>query len=139
MASSIFLDANVLLDFTLKRTNYYPNKSLMELIISGKLNAFVSPSIIQILGYWLTKAYTIEMSKEILLTLLNDVKVIDINHEQVVMALHSKIDDAEDAIQYYTALHHKVDFFISEDKKLKRLAMPHLPVYSVESLLKMLR
>ena len=87
----------------------------------------------------MTKAYTIEMSKEILLTLLNDVKVIDINHEQVVMALHSKIDDAEYAIQYYTALHHKVDFFISGDKKMKRLTMPHLPVYNVESLLKMLR
>ncbi len=75
------------------------------------------------MGYWLTKAYSIDLSKEILLTLLNDVKVVDI--------------DPEDAIQYYTALYHKVDFFISDDKKLQRQAFPSLPIYSIESFLKM--
>ena len=77
------------------------------------------------------------MSKEILLTLLNDVKVVDIDRKHVKMALHSNLIDPEDAIQYYTALYHKVDFFISDDKKLQRQAFPSLPIYSIESFLKM--
>jgi len=37
-------------------------------------------------------------------TLKEDIKVIDIPHENVVAALHSKIKDMEDALQYYTAI-----------------------------------
>lgn len=49
-----------------------------------------------------------------------------------VLAAISNTDwsDIEDAIQYYTALHHNLDFFISSDKKLKKSAIPQLPVLS---------
>lgn len=43
--------------------------------------------------------------------------------------------DIEDALQYYTALHHKIDYFISCDKQLKKAAIPSLPVYLPEEFL----
>lgn len=57
MASKVFLDANILLDFTLKRDHYPEARQLMEKIVSGQLSAYISPSIVHIVGYWLTKAY----------------------------------------------------------------------------------
>ena len=136
MATKVFLDANVLLDFTLKRSEYAVSHKIMELVVEGRIQAYITPSIVHILGYWLSKAYGHAKAKEILLTLLIDIQVIDINHNITVSALHSKIKGIEDALQYYTAMHHKMDYFITQDKTLKKEAMPNLPVYSCEEFLK---
>ena len=65
-----------------------------------------------------------------------DVYDIDISHEITFNTLHSKIKDIEDALQYYTALHNKLDYFISLDKKLQKAAIPMLPIYTPEEFLK---
>jgi predicted nucleic acid-binding protein len=67
---------------------------------------------------------------------LIDIQVIDISHNIAVSALHSKIKGIEDALQYYTAIHYKMDYFITQDKALKKEATPNLPVYSYEEFLK---
>ena len=135
MASKVFLDANVLLDFTLKREDYEQSKQIIELAVNGSIQAFITPSIVHIAGNWLTKAYGNAKAKELLLTLMADVTVIDLPHEVVLNALHSKITDIEDALQYYTAVHHKLDFFISRDKQLQKQSIPLLPVYTPKELL----
>lgn len=132
MGFKIFLDANVLLDFFLKRDQYQRAKELMSLIVNGKMTAFITPSIVHITGYWLTKAYGAEKSKQLLIHLLIDVRVIDISRELTLLALNSKIDDIEDALQYYTAIHHQLDYFISGDKKLEKSALAVLPVVAAE-------
>jgi len=71
----------MLLDFTLKRENYEVSKRIIELAVNGQIQAFITPSIVHIVGYWLAKAYGNTKAKELLLTLLADVYVIDINHE----------------------------------------------------------
>lgn len=130
MAFKIFIDANILLDFTLKRADYAEAKQIFELSVTRQIHAFISPSIVHITGYWLSKAYGDAKAKELLLTLLTDVKVIDIPHEIVLNALHSKINDIEDALQYYSAIHHRLDYFISRDKQLQKQSIPVLPVYT---------
>ncbi|MFD2148384.1 type II toxin-antitoxin system VapC family toxin [Mucilaginibacter antarcticus] len=135
MAFKVFLDANVLLDFTLQREKYEVSKSLMQGIINGDFQAFITPSIVHITGYWLTKAYGATKAKEILLNLLTDIKIIDCSHKITVTALSSAMVDIEDALQYYTALDHKLDFFISRDKQLQKVAIPNLPVYLPENFL----
>jgi predicted nucleic acid-binding protein len=136
MASKVFLDANILLDFTLQRAAYKDASEILEMAVSGQIQAFVTPSIIQISGYWIAKAYGNAKAKELLSTLLKDVKIIDISQEMVLSALNSKISDIEDALQYFTALYHKLDFFISLDKQLKQHSLPVLPVLSPSSILK---
>lgn len=138
MAFKIFLDANIILDFTLKRENYPTAKKLIELIVDGRISAFISPSIIQISGYWLTKAYGLSKSRQLLKALIQDLKVIDISHEYAELALHSTIDDAEDAIQYYTALFHRLDFFVSNDRKLKKQNLGSLPILNYLELIKII-
>ncbi len=135
MAFRIFLDANILLDFTLKRNEYESSRKLMEWAVRGRVQAFITPSIVHIAGYWLTKAYGHAKAKELLLTLLADIQVIDIGHEITINALHSKMTDREDALQYYTAIHHKLDYFITRDKGLQKAAIPVLPVCSPEEFL----
>jgi predicted nucleic acid-binding protein len=131
MASKIFLDANILLDFILKRDNHYQDaKQIIEFVIDNQAQAFITSSVLHITGYWVTKAYGSKKTKEILLTLLVDIKVIDIPHEVALTALHSKIDDIEDALQYYTAIHHKLNYFISRDNQLQKDGIAVLPVYS---------
>ena len=136
MAFRVFMDANILLDFTLKRPSYENARKLVEWAIEGRIEAFVTPSIIHMMAYWMTKVYKPEQTKKILLSLLVDIQVIDIGHETTVNALHSKMNDIEDALQYYSALHHRLDYFLSRDKGLQKEAIPMLPVFSPEEFLK---
>jgi len=135
MASRIFIDANVILDFTLKRDNYQKARQLFTLILDQKISAYITPSILHIAGYWLTKAYNPVKAKDILLELLSEITVIDGPHEVMLGALHSRMTDIEDALQYYTALHHQMDCFISGDKMLKKMAIASLPVCSIDEFL----
>jgi predicted nucleic acid-binding protein len=138
MASRIFLDANILLDFTLKRDHYQYSRQLMEKIVGGQISAYISPSIVHIVGYWLTKSYGANKAKELLLAMLSNITVVEIGHEITIHALHSKIDDIEDALQYFTAMHHKLDAFISEDKRLQKEGTATMPVYSLREFLKIM-
>jgi predicted nucleic acid-binding protein len=135
MAFKVFIDANILLDFTLKRTEYERAKQILTLAVNGNIEAFITPSIVHIIGYWLTKEYGNTKAKELLLTILSDISIIDIPHEIVLNALHSKITDIEDALQYYTAIHHKLDYFISLDRQLQKQSIPTLPVYTPKEFL----
>lgn len=135
MASKIFIDANVLLDFTLKRDNYARARQLFSMVVNQEVNGYITPAILHIAGYWLTKAYGAAKAKDILLELLSDLTVIDAPHETALAALNSRMTDIEDALQYYTALHHHLDYFISGDKLLKKISIPSLPVYTMDEFL----
>lgn len=108
----------------------------MSLVIEGKINAYITPAIIHIVGYWLAKAYGSEKAKQLLLSLLDHIRAIEISHELTLLALNSKIDDVEDALQYYTAIHNQLDYFISRDKKFQKSAIPSLPVVDPSYFLK---
>jgi predicted nucleic acid-binding protein len=135
MAFKVFLDANVLLDFTLKRKAYPEAKKLFDLVVSKQVKGFITPAIVHITAYWLTKGYGAKESKKLLLSILADVQSLDIPHHVVINALLSNINDVEDALQYYSAIHHNLDFFISEDKLLKKKGNPILPVYTAKEFL----
>lgn len=130
MAAKIFLDANILLDYTLKREYFDDAEKVLNLVLNKKANAFITSSVLHITGYWISKAYGTKKAKELLISFLADITIIDIPHEIAIVALHSKIDDIEDALQYYTAIHHKLDYFISRDKQLKKDGISILPVYT---------
>lgn len=110
----------------------------MQLIVDKRLRAFITPAIVHIVAYWVAKAYGVGQTKKLLLTLLVDVMVIDCTHEITLIALHSKIDDIEDALQYYTAIHHKIDFFISRDRQLQKSAITSLPVFDLKEFLNLI-
>lgn len=131
MASKIILDANILLDFILKRSSDHATlQKLYAEVVAGNLKNHVTTSIIHTCGYWLTKAIGSSSAKQVILTLLNDTLVIDATQSTVIDSLHSNMVDIEDALQYYTAIEHKLDFFISRDTKFIKSAKPGLPIYT---------
>jgi len=128
MAVKIFLDANILLDYTLKRPDFAEAEAVLNMVAAKKINAFITTSVLPIVGYWVAKAYGNTTAKTLLISFLADITIIDAPHEIVLIALHSKVDDIEDALQYYAAIHHKIDYFISRDKQLQKDSIPVLPV-----------
>ncbi|SEM65300.1 PIN domain-containing protein [bacterium A37T11] len=137
MGFKVFLDANVLLDFVLKRANYEQARIIISAVVNGSIQAFFTPSVVQITAYWTAKAYGIEKTKEVIGALLADIECIDIPHDQVVSAVHSSMDDIENALQYYAALYHHLDYVISRDKAFQNAAIASLPVLSPEEFIKM--
>jgi predicted nucleic acid-binding protein len=135
MAFRIFLDVGVLLDLTLKREGHAAARRLMEWAVSGKVQAYVTPAVVQETGRKLKEAYGPARAKELLLALLAEVSVIDTGHAVAVSALHSTMNDADDALAYYTALHHNLDYFITCNKDLSGAATPVLPVCTPEAFL----
>lgn len=136
MAPKIFLDANVLLDFLLKRKNYSASRQLIALAQSGDIRAITSPAILHIIAYWLSKEHGARQAKKIIAALLNEVTIVDATHETAISAVQSASNDLEDALQYFTALLHKADFLLSWDKQFARQSLAMLPVMSPDVFLR---
>ncbi|QNL50956.1 type II toxin-antitoxin system VapC family toxin [Olivibacter sp. SDN3] len=130
MAFKVLLDVNILLDFTLQRTAYQEAKTIITWTEQGTIKGFISPSVVQICAYWIAKSYGSTKAKEILGLLLGFLDSLEISHEQVLAAVHSSMSDVEDALLYYTALHHKLDIIISRDQHFQQSGLPSLPVLS---------
>ena len=130
MSSKIYLDVNIILDYFLDRDGKDNAKLVLDEISKGKYRGYISGSIIHILSYFLERLYGTQKTKEVILAIIQDFEIIDMPKEIVIQYLHSKMSDIEDALQYYVALHHKLDFFISNDKQLKKESIPTLPVFN---------
>jgi predicted nucleic acid-binding protein len=134
MASKVFLDANIILDLTLKRPGMQKAIEVFKRAESGELQLFTTPSVIHVVSYFTSRYYSKHQTKQAILLLLNQVQIIECDHGTTVIAISSSMEDIEDALQYYTALKHNLDYFISSDKKLKKAALPQLPVYTAAEL-----
>lgn len=137
MVSKIILDANIILDIMLLRsTDVDDLKKIYKAIIEEKFKAYTTTSIVHICAYWLKRAKNIEAAKTAILAMLNDIRIIDAKHDKIVHALQSDMLDIEDALQYYVAMDHQLDCFISRDKKFIKAAKPQLPVYDPATFIK---
>ena len=135
MSNRIYLDANILLDYVLERPDKESAAKILRLINNGNIKAFISSSIIHILSYVLSKTFSTDKTKEVIISIIHDIELIDMPKEIVLQSLNSKMKDIEDALQYHVALYNKIDFFISNDKKLKKEAIPALPIYTPKELM----
>jgi predicted nucleic acid-binding protein len=135
MSNRIYLDANILLDYVLDRPEKESAAKILQLIKKGIIKAYISSSIIHILSYVLSKTFSVEKTKEVIISIIHDIELIDMPKEIVLQSLNSKMNDIEDALQYHVALYNKIDFFISNDKKLKKEAIPALPIYTPKELM----
>jgi predicted nucleic acid-binding protein len=99
------------------------------------VQVFVTAAVIRDTGRALTSAYGVDQAKELLLALLAEVQIIDAGYETTVNALHSRMGNIPDALSYYAALHHRLDYFITRDKDLFKAAIPVLPVCTPEEFL----
>jgi predicted nucleic acid-binding protein len=66
MASKLFLDANLLLDFTLQRKGYSDAREIISLAIAGDFLLCTTPAVLHITAYWLAKSYQTKKPKQLL-------------------------------------------------------------------------
>jgi predicted nucleic acid-binding protein len=128
MAYKIYFDINVLLDYTLQRSNFNEVEIIMKEIENGFKKGYVTGATIHTLSYFLTKEYGQKQVKELLLNLLSMVTVIDPPQNVIKKALLANFNDIEDALQVYTAIHYNMDYFLTSDKKLKKETSTILPI-----------
>ncbi|MGN6352621.1 MAG: type II toxin-antitoxin system VapC family toxin [Parafilimonas sp.] len=137
MAFRIMLDSNIILDLSLQRSDDLEDlKTIYRKITEGEFRCYSTTSIIHTCAHFLIKSVRLQIAKEILLSLLVNVKIIEANHDLVKDALQSEFIDIEDALQYYTAMHHKLDCIITRDKKFIKAAKTQLPVCNPATFIK---
>ncbi len=137
MDSKVFLDANFLLDFLLKRKGYDIAFQLLSLAQKRKLKAFTNPSIVQTISFYLQKSFDPTISKVLLRELLKIITIVETGQETILNALNSPIKDIEDAIHYYTALDHQMDYLITNDIDFLKLDSPLISIKTPVDFLKL--
>ncbi|GAB3424163.1 type II toxin-antitoxin system VapC family toxin [Niabella aquatica] len=135
----VFLDANVVLDLMFKRNSYNHCEAIFECIHNGLLIGFVTPSVLQITSHWLTKAFGAAQAKSLLLSLLEEVEVIEVNKAIFLKALQMKPDDIEDNIQLTTAAYYHLDYFITNDAVVKKQKWDTITILSPENFIKLFK
>jgi len=136
MGYKIFFDINVVLDYTLQRDNFDDMKIIIESMEQGYQRGFITSATIHTLSYFLSKEYEQQKVKAILLDLLSFITVIDAPQYVINNALLANFNDIEDALQVYTALHYKMNYFITSDKKLMKESSEILPIISAKDFVK---
>ncbi|MFD2284712.1 PIN domain-containing protein [Pedobacter petrophilus] len=137
MVFNIFLDINILLDFFLKRDHFASAENVLILAKDREVEAFVSISILQTTSFYLEKSYGSKIAKDLLLELLLVVNVIEADEDIVLQALHSSINDIEDAIHFYTATKYNLSYVISSDLAFQKLTNKNLQIVSAKQFLEL--
>ncbi|OOG69588.1 PIN domain-containing protein [Algoriphagus sp. A40] len=135
MASSYFLDSDVILDFLLKRLPFNIGaKQIFQLSFNHRVKIFVSSLAITNVHYICTKAVGKEESLLLLEELADLVKILSVGEKEIFSAMKSGFPDFEDAIQHFTALQDsQIEGIITRNTADFRKSK--LPIYSPESFL----
>ncbi len=132
---SVFLDTNVPIDLLLRRPfELEAVDQIFELAEKGRIQLYVSEGVV------LTTLYVCKqpLANHAMAALLTNATILASSNAIVLQALSSPFRDKEDAILYHLALHHKMDAFITRDKKdFAPCASPLLPVMTPKEFMKL--
>lgn len=130
----IFIDTDIVLDLLLIRTPHYDASSqLFALIESGKVRGAVSVLTFANLHYLLRRLLSRSETVRSLQKLRLLVQITSLTDKILDEALSSEFEDFEDALQYYSAVEHGLDGFVTRNKRDYRRAA--LPLYTAEEFL----
>ncbi len=136
MKPSIFIDTDVVLDFLIDRE---PFSSFASIIFTqseeNNIKTYISPLTISNSYYILRKLASHKKVIESLRKLLTITNITSISKKDVVLALNSKFNDLEDALQHFSAISHsKIDVILT--RNIKDYKNSEVPVMSPEAYLK---
>lgn len=119
MATKIFLDTNIILDLLDNQRKYHNDAvELFRLIEDGEILAFVSESVVTTTDYILQKVLSKTSRVELFSEISKKIQILPCNNSILSNALDLDFEDLEDVILFQIALENKVDFFITNDKKI---------------------
>jgi predicted nucleic acid-binding protein len=115
----VFIDTNILMDMLFHRMPY-KNHTLELFALQEKrlITTYTSTNTILSIAYYLKKAYSPKIVKEVLFKLMDSIQIIEVNKSMLVAGLISLTDDYEDAVQIHCALsNRKITHIITRNKK----------------------
>ncbi len=116
MSKTLFVDSDIILDVLEQREPFYEYSALILSLGDEKKAKLVTTSLVFSNVYYLLRKHLgIAKAKACLRKLRIIVDVISVNEKEVDLALNSELSDFEDALQYFTALNHKIGFIITRD------------------------
>ena len=130
MVNSIFLDADIILDWlSVRKPHYNDSRTLFRTIDSGMVNAFTSTFICSHLYYFVSKTFDHDTAVNSVRNIMKLVFPLPVSNEVLHLALDSAFPDFEDAIQHFTALTNpKISAIITRNKESYKHS--RLPVYN---------
>ncbi len=118
MNQKLFIDTDIILDILAKREPFYnPAAQLFALIDEKKIDAFTTPVVFSNLFYILSKLKSRNFAHSSLRKLRLLLTIIQVDEKVIDLALNSEFKDFEDAIQFYAAKFHNLDFIITRNVK----------------------
>ncbi|MFC4875083.1 type II toxin-antitoxin system VapC family toxin [Negadavirga shengliensis] len=103
---------------------------MLEMASKDKVALLVSESSMANLIYLSFDIYKLPDAAPKLLDFIAACGVVGGGKSVMMEALASNFKDKEDALQYYTALHHGADYFITRNTKDYKRSSPLLPVFT---------
>lgn len=134
MANKLFLDVNIILDYTLERQGELEEiEKLFELAEEEKLELNISESVVATVMYFLQKNKLDALA--IVRELSAVVNFIPFRKDVLFYSLE-KYKDVEDALLYFLAAKANMDYFITRNTKDFPFTLPSLPVITPSKFLK---
>jgi predicted nucleic acid-binding protein len=116
MNKKIFVDSDIILDLLAKREPFYGDAAeLFTLAYREKITLYTTAVVMANVFYILKKIKGNEETRKQLKNLRLLMKILPINANTVDIALHSKFNDFEDGLQYYTAKENNVFALITRN------------------------
>ena len=113
----LFVDSDIIIDLLAKREHYLSAARLLTIIQERKVMAFTTPIVLANVDYIITKYANRTKSKKAIRVLRKNISVLSMGEKIVDKALESSFADFEDALQYYAADAHSMDFIVTRNEK----------------------
>ena len=125
----VFLDTDVAFDILSKRKPHYEySVRILEMAASDRVAILIAESSLANLIYLSFDIYKLENADKKLLDFASVCNIINGGKFVMLEAISSKFKDKEDALQYYTALKHGADYFITRNISDYKHTSKRLPV-----------
>jgi predicted nucleic acid-binding protein len=133
--NGVFVDTDIVLDLLGNRKPFYRHAAeLFTIADRSEITIFVSSLSFSNLNYILSKQYSSNQARKILMKFKTLVTVLSVSDKVVELALLSDFKDFEDALQYYTALENGVTLLLT--RNLKDFKTAGIPIMTAEQCLK---
>jgi predicted nucleic acid-binding protein len=135
----IFLDTDVAFDILSKREPHFEHSvRILGLAAADKALLLIAESSLANLIYLSFDIYKLEGAEKRLLDLISACSIISGGKSVMIDAISSQFKDKEDALQYYTALNHGADYFITRNISDYKHKSKRLPVMTPKEFLSQL-
>lgn len=113
---NVFLDANILVSVLNKELPLFSFTSRILSLDPKRFKLFTAPICLAIAFYFAEKKCGTKLAKSKIQLLVQHIEITDADKDGVLLAAQNKsIDDFEDGLEYYAALHAGCSCIITED------------------------